>query len=214
MDRLSFAKIDDTLFRMIKDDEKRKSIITILLNTYFADNTRNEILKIHHINIGAYRYAEQLELLAAEPFKKYHTDNEDPSIHSWQKIQQRKQGFGLKVRTNYDHRCAVCRSKVITPNGESLVEGAHIIPWSESKNDDPRNGLALCKSHHWMFDMFLLTVRPDYRVKISSWLKKESEQIENTLGWDQKEIFLPTDQRFLPNKVALKDHYEKFKSVG
>lgn len=214
LDRVDFAKINDTLFHMMQDDDRRKLIITTILNTYFGNKTRSEVLEIHQINIGAYRYAQKLELLAAEPFQKYHVRSEDQSYYSWQKIQQRQQGFGLKVRTNYAHRCAICRAKVKTSNGESLVEGAHIIPWSESKNDDPRNGLALCKNHHWMFDVYLLTVQPDYRIKLSSWLKEEGGKIESTLAWDQKEILLPNNRRFLPDEKALKDHNEQFKSVG
>jgi len=31
----------------------------------------------------------------------------------------------------------------------SLVEAAHIIPFGESQNDKPDNGLALCPNHHW-----------------------------------------------------------------
>ena len=30
-----------------------------------------------------------------------------------------------------------------------IVDAAHLIPWSESQNDHPTNGLALCKNHHW-----------------------------------------------------------------
>jgi putative restriction endonuclease len=170
-------------------------------------------LDIHHINIGAYQYAQQLELLAAEPFIKYHAGKNSES-YSWQKVQQRKQGFGIKVRENYEHRCAICRSRVRTQNGESLVEGAHIIPWNKSKNDDPRNGLALCKTHHWMFDAYLLTIQPDYHIKLSTWLKEEGEKIDKTLSWDKEKILLPGALRFWPNKEALEERYEQFKSAS
>jgi putative restriction endonuclease len=210
MKRVDFAQIDDNLFSMMRDDEGKQIVTETILETYFAEELHDQILNIHQINIGAYRYAEQLELLAAEPFEKYHTENDDEDFYSWQKTQQRRQGFGLKVRKNYKNKCAICRARVKTPNGASLVEGAHIIPWNESKNDDPRNGLALCKTHHWMFDSYLLTVQPDYRIKLSSWLKEEGERIEHTLNWDREEIFLPGDLRYWPNKEALEDHCARF----
>lgn len=207
--RIAHAKIDEQLFQMMRDKEGRKIITGAILNTYFADEVREQIRSVHQINIGAYKYAQQLELMAAEPFEKYHTDK-DSNHYSYQKTQQRQYGFGLKVRQNYDHRCAVCRARVKTPNGESLVEGAHIIPWSESKNNDPRNGLALCKTHHWMFDAYLLTVQPDFQIKLSTWLKEEGEEIEQTLSWNQEEILLPTSENHLPNEEALHHHNNRF----
>ena len=213
MNRVAYAKMDETLFYMMQDEEENQIITRIILTTYFTDEVQEQILNIRNINIGAYRYANQLELLAAEPFTKYHADNNSES-YSWQKTQQRQHGFRLKVRENYEHRCAICRSRVRTQNGESLVEGAHIIPWSKSQNNDLRNGLALCKTHHWMFDAYLLTIQPNYHIELSSWLKNEGENIERTLGWDRKEILLPDEQRFFPSEVALEEHNEQFKSAS
>jgi len=34
-----------------------------------------------------------------------------------------------------------------------------LIPWSRSKNDDIRNGMALCKLCHWAFDEGMMGVR-------------------------------------------------------
>ncbi|NGP89192.1 HNH endonuclease [Fodinibius halophilus] len=211
MKRLSHARMDDQLFAMMQDEEGQQRISSTIIRHYFSEDLREEIQSIHRINIGAYRYAEQLELLAAEPFEKYHTDDNAPS-YSWQKKQQRKQGFRINVRQNYTHRCAICRAKVQTPSGKSLVEGAHIIPWNRSKNDDPRNGLALCKTHHWMFDKQLLSIRPDYQIKLSAWLKNRGENIDDTLAWDREQILLPDKQQFLPSQEALEERYEEFKT--
>ena len=131
-----------------------------------------------------------------------------------QKVQQRRQGFGIKVRNNYMHRRAICRARICTPNGESLVEGAHIIPWSESKNDDPRNGLALCKTHHWMFDAYLLAIQPDYHIQLSQWLIEEREKVENTLVWNKMRILLPNREQVKPNAEALEERYKKFLNNG
>lgn len=207
--RIAYAKIDDQLFQMMIDEEGRQIITGAILNYYFSEEVRDRIASIHQINIGAYQYVHQLEQMVAEPFEKYHTDS-NSNHYSFQKRQQRQYGFGIKVRRSYEHRCAICRARVRTPNGESLVEGAHIIPWNESKNDDPRNGLALCKTHHWMFDSYLLTVKPNFQIKLSAWLKKKGEEIERTLEWDRKEILLPEQKRFRPSAEALEERYEKF----
>jgi len=212
--RIKHARINEQLFTLMQKEKGRQIISSSILESYFSKKVQKKIQHIQQINIGAYRYAQHLDLLASEPFQKYHIDKNDNPSYSWQQKQQRKYGFGIKVRENYTHRCAICRAKVQTPSGESLVEGAHIIPWSKSKNDDPRNGLALCKTHHWMFDTHLLTVQPNYQIKLSNWLKREGDQIDNTIDWDSKKILLPTNKQFLPNKKALEDHYQKFNSVN
>jgi putative restriction endonuclease len=48
------------------------------------------------------------------------------------------------------------------------VDAAHIIPWSRSKNDDIRNGIALCKLCHWAFDEGMMGVSVNYEVIVSS----------------------------------------------
>ncbi|MDD2318582.1 MAG: HNH endonuclease [Geobacteraceae bacterium] len=39
-----------------------------------------------------------------------------------------------------------------------------MIPWSRSKNDDIRNGMALCKLCHWAFDEGMMGVSGNYEV--------------------------------------------------
>jgi len=74
--RVAYAKIDDQLFQMMSEKEGRQIITGAILNTYFSRDIREQITSIHQINIGAYQYAHQLELMATEPFEKYHADND------------------------------------------------------------------------------------------------------------------------------------------
>jgi len=57
--------------------------------------------------------------------------------------------------------------RILTAEGHTAVTAAHIIPWSYSHNDDPRNGLALCHLCHWTFDEGLVTLTDRYQVKTS-----------------------------------------------
>ncbi|WP_346189974.1 HNH endonuclease [Rubritalea halochordaticola] len=43
---------------------------------------------------------------------------------------------------------APCGLRIRLPGGHTVVDAAHIIPFSESQDDHPRNGIALCKNHH------------------------------------------------------------------
>jgi len=50
---------------------------------------------------------------------------------------------------------------------ESIVDAAHIHEFCESRNNDPRNGLAFSKNAHWQFDRGLWSVTDDYRVTVN-----------------------------------------------
>lgn len=67
----------------------------------------------------------------------------------------RDKAFRRIVLEEYGCLCAVCRSTfVLKEDGRSYVEAeaAHIIPLPHRGPDDPRNGLALCRRHHWALD--------------------------------------------------------------
>jgi putative restriction endonuclease len=40
---------------------------------------------------------------------------------------------------------------MLTVEGRTVVDAAHIIPWSILHNDDVQNGIALCRICHWTF---------------------------------------------------------------
>jgi len=61
----------------------------------------------------------------------------------------RHDAFRHAILEIYDYRCAACGIRVKITDDLSLVEAAHIIPFGESQNDKPDNGLALCPNHHW-----------------------------------------------------------------
>jgi putative restriction endonuclease len=76
----------------------------------------------------------------------------------------RVQGFRRIVTKAYDHRCALCGVRIITPEQHTVVDAAHIVPWSRNKNYDIRNGMALCKLCHWAFDEGMMGVSDNYEV--------------------------------------------------
>lgn len=55
----------------------------------------------------------------------------------------------------------------MTGANPTAVDAAHIVPWAETRHEDVRNGLALCKLCHWAFDEFLVTVSSRYTVLTS-----------------------------------------------
>ena len=114
--------------------------------------------------------------------------------------------FRAAVLAAYDSRC--CITGMAVPQ---LLTASHIVPWSiDAKNrTNPRNGLCLNAIHDRAFDCGLLTVTPEYRVKLSPNLKQSSTPAildEFFFRFNNSRIALP--HRFRPDPVFLKYHNE------
>ena len=94
---------------------------------------------------------------------------------------------------------------LITQTGISVIDAAHILPHSEFRNDNPKNGLALCKTHHWLFDKGLMSVDERYRVMVSGSIENEVPDGVVT-GLGGKDLMLPTKAEMHPHQVALEWH--------
>jgi len=83
---------------------------------------------------------------------------------------RRSDAFRIGVRKLYGYRCCVCGLDARgTGDGGSIVDAAHIVPKADGGPDDPRNGLALCKNHHWAYDHGLFRIDPETRtVQVTS----------------------------------------------
>ena len=55
----------------------------------------------------------------------------------------------------------------MTISSGSNIDAAHIHQFSDSRNNDVRNGIALSKNAHWLFDEGLWTIADDYTVKVA-----------------------------------------------
>ncbi len=104
--------------------------------------------------------------------------------------------------------CKCCVTGLSIPE---LLTASHIVPWrSDTKNrTNPRNGLCLNAIHDKAFDCGLITVTPDYRVRVSNVLKKSSHSGDNIrqslfLKYEGERIVLPS--RFLPDAAFLGYH--------
>src|SRR5688572_5968889 len=127
----------------------------------------------------------------------------------------------VKVRVNqnffrktclaaYNNTCCITGLK-----DSSLLIAGHIRPWGLDENNrlNPRNGIIINALHDKAFETGLLTITPDYKIKISSSLKnqhKDSSVQDYFLKYDEQNIILPS--KFLPDQDFLKYHNDvKFK---
>ena len=118
----------------------------------------------------------------------------------------RSPAFRRKIIEIYDHQCAACglRIRLASGNDVSFIDAAHLIPFSESFNDHPSNGLALCKNHHWAMDRSLIAPCPDLHWRVSGILDpRRSNGEKELLELAGKSLLLPKDEAFQPDAEGL-----------
>jgi len=199
------AKLDNELYVLLQSEQIRNELSVLLIEIYFSELLQNVILKQSVINLEAYYYSQKLLMQARQHEIIAPSDTIEQPV--------RDQGFRRAVVSAYDHRCAFCGVRMLTPKNHTAVDAAHIIPWSETYNDDPRNGLALCKLCHWTFDEGLIGVSNQYKILVSPQLSANSN-ISGHLGTlSQRDLILPNEQAFYPELTNLEWHRrEKFYS--
>ncbi len=122
--------------------------------------------------------------------------------------QKRDEAFRQVILKEYDFTCTVCDMKVRLDNLYE-VNAAHIVPKADMGTDDPRNGISLCRTHHWAFDSGLFSISDNYRVLLSPALKKADTRNFELINMGNKEIILPENKVFSPHHKALSWHRDR-----
>ena len=115
----------------------------------------------------------------------------------------RDPAFRRVVTEAYDWRCAATGLRVLLPSGESMVEAAHIHPFSEAGDDDPRNGLALAPNIHWAFDKNLIALGEDLKWHVSPVLDERIPDFAPLIQLNGKGLIGPSQPRFTPKRESL-----------
>jgi putative restriction endonuclease len=136
------------------------------LNILGISLNKNEILSVRSYEVE--QIAKTIiTQCRPENYNPFQTEKEISTVTREAIIRQR--GFRQAVIESYDFKCAVCQMKICSPNQlQWEVEAAHIVPHSARGKDDVWNGLALCRLHHWAFDVGWFALEDDYKVIVSS----------------------------------------------
>jgi len=114
----------------------------------------------------------------------------------------RDTAFRRVVTEAYDYRCAASGMRIVLPEDIVMVEAAHLIPFSETQDDDPRNGIALTPNFHWALDRYLIAPGPDYKWRVSKLVDERIADNRPLIELAGKELLLPKDERFWPRMDA------------
>jgi len=199
------AKLDEGMFRVMQSGEGREALREALLQSCFSPEAALLLREQSVINREAFDYSRLLEEKAHLPLVK-----EILEADSY-RAAARDQGFRRIVVHTYDHRCALCGIRIVTPDGHTVVEAAHIVPWRDTKNDDIRNGMALCKLCHWGFDWGMLGVSDNYTVITSRSIGIDPNFPGPLQTLSGRSIIPPADRDVWPAREYLAEHRKEWR---
>jgi putative restriction endonuclease len=193
------AIIPEPVWEVLKVPANRKALMEAVVQTYFPqygkepgsvyETVRNEVqttLRLKDLQMADFR----LDWTGIRADKK------------------RDISFREGILFLYDHSCAVCRMRLKATTGNTIVDASHIAPFSQFQNDDLRNGIALCKTHHWLFDEGLISLSKDHTVLVSNVLHENHPTEWFITQYRGMRVRLPADGRFHPHHEAMAWHRE------
>lgn len=199
------ARIDDDLFALMQSEGGRCDLREALLLSCFSADAQASLREQSMVNREAFDYGRKLEEIAHSPQVK------EAVAASLYRPVARDQGFRRIVVKAYDHRCALCGVRIITPEQHTAVDAAHIVPWSKSQNDDIRNGMALCKLCHWAFDRGMMGVSDCYQVILSRQIIAEPNAPGFLITLGGRGIIPPTNRELAPGLNYLASHRREWR---
>ena len=198
---IAHASLDEALFVLLTERESRAVIRQTIIRAYFPE------------------LAQELESLVAQNRKSgeygqtIRQTNAPFSIENSAPIEvdapTRTGGFRRVIMNIYNYTCVVCRLRILTMDGESVTEAAHIVPFHISHNDDVRNGISLCKLHHWTFDKGLISLSGSYQIIVSELMSEEGPAGWTLTELRGKSVLLPEEDLLYPAQAALEWHREE-----
>lgn len=117
----------------------------------------------------------------------------------------RDEAFARHVKDAYNATCAFTGLSMRNGGGRTEVDAAHIKPVAGGHcgPDSVRNGIALSKTLHWMFDRGLLAVDSDYRILTAKRLVPDPiQRLLHPSGY----MTLPRSESQRPHPAFLKYH--------
>lgn len=142
---------------------------------------------------------------ARQGFSDDPLDFERPVVEQLVSRKVRDALFQRSVRDAYDARCAVTGLRIINGGGRAEIEAAHIKPVANKGPDSPRNGIALCRTAHWMFDRGLIGLKSDGTFDVNA--AKVPEDARRMLRQDGK-LILPSNSGLCPADKFIDWHWK------
>jgi putative restriction endonuclease len=144
----------------------------------------------------------QMQALASNDEVPSLTDEADTHNYS---VKARDAAFAMAVKRLYGNRCAICGVGAIGPRGQTEVEAAHFYPKALNGSDDVRNGICLCRRHHWAIDVGWWALSDEYRVLVRDGVP-EDDDYDFIRVWQGQLVQLPQCEKLRPHVTYIEAH--------
>jgi putative restriction endonuclease len=191
---ISHALLDEELYALVLDAVSREVLRSVIVAHWFP-YTGEGLLGVIDEERSAAQYESRIRGL-----EQARDAPVEPELYA---DKARTSAFRRAVVEAYDYRCAASGWRIILPDGQVIVEAAHLIPFSASGDDDPRNGIALTPSYHWALDRQLIAPGPDLRWHVAKVLDPRLRDNEVLRELEGRPVLLPPRPRHRPRPDAL-----------
>lgn len=198
-DNVSHAELDSELFDLLHVPAAIDALSETLARRWFDRG-----LQDLHAVVGRSRDISRYE-------RQLRETNVLVSREALPSDQVRSPAFRRVVVQLYDYRCAATGLRLLLDSGEAMVEAAHIHPFSEAGDDDPRNGLALTPNMHWAMDRNLIAPGPDYVWHVSKAIDTRIPDFQPLLALDGQAVLRPKDRRMWPKQDVLAWRFDRLR---
>jgi putative restriction endonuclease len=155
------------------------------------------------VSTGLAKVKDEMVHEDAAPYINF--DVQRPLIQQIVERPFREAAFSRIVKEEYNSSCAMTGLSIKNDLGVVEVEAAHIKPVRFNGPDSVRNGIALCRTLHWMFDHGLVSVSDTSEIITKKIVPDKIRQVLNRDG----RIRLPSNHISTPHPEFLKFHREK-----
>lgn len=194
------VRFDPDFFECLNDVDFREKAKRVLIETppYFLDDERTALRSMLGLESGT----------GEDKIK------ESGPLYTAPVERGRDARFRIEVVViAYRHTCALTGYRMTTlgrDKMESIVDAAHIHEFSDSRNNDPRNGLALSKNAHWQFDRGLWSITDDFRVVVNrEKFMEEGIAGQRLADLEGRRLFLPSESKYWPDPAYVIWHRER-----
>lgn len=179
------GKFPDELILKFKEEPKLlKEVASFILNQNFPQTIHQDILDAVGLDISL--------------------DSEPISL----KIKKRDPLFRDSILKAYEYQCAVCGFGVRLKNKVLALEAAHIM-WHQAGGPDIEvNGLALCATHHKLFDLGAFTIGEELNMLVSDEINGLGAK-EWLINHHGKSLRAPQSKKYYPAPEFLQWHVKE-----
>lgn len=185
------ASLDEAVWRLLQEVDFVEEAAETVIAHWFP-GSREALRAVWEENREVARYEKALEAGHLEAAG----DGEGEYVAA------RDAAFRRLVLDAYDYRCAASGWRFMMDEW-ALVEAAHIVPFSESRNDDPRNGIALSPTFHRLMDRQIIAPGPDLKWHVSPAVDRRFPDNHPILEIDGSDLILPRDEQRHPGADSL-----------